>query len=195
VPGTLATYETPPLAHDTDVVGSSQLHVRVDAPTYAVSQGLGPATQLVLFVKLLDVDPSGHAVLPANQLSAVRVADVTKPIDIDLPGIVHRFAAGHTVRLVITSSNLTNRGNTMVGPMSILTDPAAPSTLSMPVVSNAPSLTFPPATGAATSAPPSTTVAPARRSIPATGGDAHLVPLALGALLLGLGSRRLLRRT
>ena len=42
--------------------------------------------------------PDGGTTLPRNQLSAVRVADVTKPVEIELPGIVHRFAKGHRFR-------------------------------------------------------------------------------------------------
>jgi len=83
-------------------------------------------------VKLLDVDPSGAATLPRRQLSAVRVADVTKPVEIELPGLAYRFRKGHTVRLVIATSNSTNRGNNAAGPVSIAADPAAPSTLTLP---------------------------------------------------------------
>jgi hypothetical protein len=64
----------------------------------------------------------------------VRVADVTKPIDVQLPGIAHRFAKGHRMRLVVTTANSTNRGNTVAGPVSILTDKSAPGTLTLPRV-------------------------------------------------------------
>jgi hypothetical protein len=55
-------------------------------------------------------------------------------VEIQLPGIVHRFAKGHRMRLVVTTSNTTNRGNNVAGPVSILTDPAAPGTLTLPKV-------------------------------------------------------------
>ena len=113
-------------------MGIPRLNVKLDAPTFAQSQGDGPAGKLVLFVKLLDVAPDGTTTLPRNQLSAVRVADVTKPVEIELPGIAHRFEKGHSMRLVIATSNPTNRGNNFAGPVSIAADPAAPSTLTLP---------------------------------------------------------------
>ena len=93
-----------------------------------------PAGKLVLFAKLLDVGPDGGTTLPRNQLSAVRVADVTKPVEIELPGIAHRFAKGHRLRLVVTTANSTNKGNTLAGPVSIATDSANPGTLTLPRV-------------------------------------------------------------
>jgi ABC-2 type transport system ATP-binding protein len=131
-PGTFAAYSTAPLTADTDIVGIPQLKVKIDAPTFAQSQGADPATHLVLYAKLYDVDESGNNTLPRNLLSAVRVADVTKPVDIELPGIAHRFLKGHSIRLVVTTSNPTNRGNNASGPVSIVVDPAAPSTLTLP---------------------------------------------------------------
>ena len=62
----------------------------------------------------------------------MRVADVTKPVEIELPGIAHRFAKGHRLRLVVTTANSTNRGNTLAGPVSIATDSANPGTLTLP---------------------------------------------------------------
>ncbi|MDX6670561.1 MAG: hypothetical protein QOI91_924 [Solirubrobacteraceae bacterium] len=129
-PGTTATYDTAPLARDFDLVGIPQLTVKLDAPTFAGAQS-NHSGKLVLFAKLLDVD-GATTKLPRNLLSAVRVADVTKPVRIELPGIAHRFAKGHVMRLVIAASNPTNRGNTVAGPVSIVADPAAPGTLTLP---------------------------------------------------------------
>ena len=53
-----------------------------------------PALKLVLFAKLYDVAPDGTATLNRNQISAARVGDPSKPVTIELPGIVHRFAKG-----------------------------------------------------------------------------------------------------
>jgi ABC-2 type transport system ATP-binding protein len=131
-PGTFAAYDTAPLAADTDIVGIPKLTVRLDAPVFAQSQSQDPATKLVLFVKLLDVDDKGTTTLPRNQVSAVRVGDVTKPVEIELPGIVYRFAKGHRMRLVVSTGNSTNRGNNVAGPVSIATSQAAPGTLTIP---------------------------------------------------------------
>ena len=131
-PGTTASYTTAPLTEDVEVVGVPKLSLKLDAPTFAASQAQGPAGKLVLFAKLLDVDASGATKLPRNQLSAVRVADVTKPVEIELPGIAYRFAKGHSLRVVLTASNSTNRGNNVAGPVAVVADPSAPSTLTLP---------------------------------------------------------------
>jgi putative CocE/NonD family hydrolase len=131
-PGTFASFTTAPLTEDFDLVGVPKLRVKLDAPTFAASQGSGPLGKLILFAKLLDVRPDGTRVLPRKQLSAVRVADVTKPVEIELPGIAYRFAKGHTMRLILGTSNTTNRGNTFSGPVTVVSDPAAPNTLTLP---------------------------------------------------------------
>jgi hypothetical protein len=106
--------------------------VRLDAPTFAAAQDGDPGGKLVLFAKLVDVAPDGTETLPRNQLAAVRVGDVTQPVEITLPGVVHRFARGHQVRLVLSSSNATNRGNAAGGPVTVRLDPADPATLTLP---------------------------------------------------------------
>jgi hypothetical protein len=131
-PATSAGYETAPLGEDVDVVGVPRLTVKLDAPTFAQTQAVSPATKLVVFAKLVDLDAAGNATLPRNLLSAVRVGDVTKPVEIQLPGIVHRFPKGHRIRLVVGTANATNRNTNAAGPVSITTDQAAPATLTLP---------------------------------------------------------------
>ena len=132
-PATTATFSSPALTEDVDVVGVPRLSVKLTAPVHAGSQGSNPGGKLVLFARLVDFDPAANAtVLPRSQLSAVRVADVTKPVEIELPGIAYRFRKGHVMRLVISTSNSTNRGNTVSGPVSINIDPASPSVLTIP---------------------------------------------------------------
>jgi predicted acyl esterase len=57
------------------------------------------------------------------------VADPTRPVRVDLPGIVHRFAAGHRLRLVVASGDLNYRGGLAAAPVTI----ASPA-LTLPVV-------------------------------------------------------------
>src|SRR3954470_6461756 len=132
--GTSVAFASAPLGEDTDVVGVPRVTVRIDAPTFAASQSADPLTKLVLFAKLYAVAPDGTATLPRNLVSAVRVGDVTKPVTIELPGISYRFAKGHRLQLVLSTSDLAYRGNTLSGPVSIVADPAAPSTLTIPVL-------------------------------------------------------------
>ena len=133
-PGASVSFSTPVLAADKDVAGIPRLTVSLDAPSFAAAQAADPATKLVLFAKLYDVDESGSATLPRNLVSAVRVADVTKPVTIELPGIVHRFAKGHQIRLVLSTSDAQFHGNNFSGPVTVSVDPAKASTLTLPVL-------------------------------------------------------------
>jgi hypothetical protein len=133
-PGASVGFSTPVLSADTDVAGIPRLTVTLDAPTFAQSQSADPATKLVLFAKLYDVDESGTATLPRNLVSSARVADVTKPVSIELPGIAHRFAKGHTIRLVLTTSDHAYHGNVFTGPVSVSVDPAKPGALTLPLL-------------------------------------------------------------
>ena len=134
-PGTFASWTSAPLGEDTDVVGVPRLTVKVDAPAHALSQAGGPAGMLVLFAKLIDVDPAaGTSTLPKRQLSAVRIPDVTKPVTIELPGVAHRFAKGHQIRLTLATSSAVYRNSNVAGPVTVRVDPAAPSELTIPVL-------------------------------------------------------------
>jgi len=133
-PGTSATFTTAALPADTDVAGPPKLTVRIDAPTFSGTQSADALGHLLLFAKLYDLGPDGTPTLPRNLVSAVRVADVDKPVTIDLPGIVHRFPKGDQLQLVLSTSDVAYRGNTFGGPVSILTDRQAPGVLTVPVV-------------------------------------------------------------
>ncbi len=130
--GTSVSYTTAPLADHLDVVGIPTVTVRVDAPTFGASAD--PAQHLLLFAKLYDVAPDGTATLHRAQVSAARVADATKPVTIELPGLVHRYAKGHSLRLTLSTSAATYRGGLGAGPVSILTDPQQPAVLTIPVL-------------------------------------------------------------
>ena len=59
LPGTFASWTGAPLSAPVTVVGTPTLDVQLSAPAAALSQGSGPAGQLVLFAKLYDVGPDG----------------------------------------------------------------------------------------------------------------------------------------
>jgi ABC-2 type transport system ATP-binding protein len=117
-----------------DVVGSARLTVQVSAPSVAVTQAGGPAGQLVAFAKLYDVGPNGAIELPHRLVSPVRVADVTAPVTIELPGIVHRFAAGHRLVVVLAGGDMAYRGSDVTQPVTLTTGPGLGQQLSVPVV-------------------------------------------------------------
>ncbi|MGH8861795.1 MAG: CocE/NonD family hydrolase [Jatrophihabitantaceae bacterium] len=118
-PGTFASWTGVPLTAPLRVVGSPVLDVRLSAPTAAQSQAAGPAGQLVLFAKIEDVAPGGTASLIRGLEAPIRIADVTKAIRVTLPGIVHRFAAGHQLRIVIASGTPNYRGGLTPTPVTI----------------------------------------------------------------------------
>jgi ABC-2 type transport system ATP-binding protein len=133
VPGTTARWNTAALGQKVDVVGSPRLTLRVSSLTAALTQLAGPAGQLVLFTRLQDVAPDGTAT-DINQLTApVRIADVTKPFTVTMPGIVHRFAPGHQIRLVVSASSINYRGGLTANVVTISSGSAG-QVLSLPVV-------------------------------------------------------------
>lgn len=132
-PGSFAAFTTEPLTEDLDVAGIPSVSARISAPVHAVTQAAGPAGMLVLFARLVDVAPDGTVSVPGEIVSSVRVPDVTKPVRFELPGIVHRFAKGHRLRVVISQGNAFRRGNSVAGPVAIQTDKGSPSVLTLPV--------------------------------------------------------------
>jgi putative CocE/NonD family hydrolase len=135
-PGTFAAFTSPVLRAPADVVGAPVVKLHLSAPVAAGTQAAGPSGQLVLFAKVYDVAPDGTKVLKNRLISPQRVADVTKPVTLRLPGIVHRFATGHRIQVVVAASDFAYAGNTAPQPVTISTSPAAPSTLGLPLTSN-----------------------------------------------------------
>jgi ABC-2 type transport system ATP-binding protein len=133
-PGTAVQFTSEPLAAPMDVVGSPQVTVTLDS-TAAATQALGPDGELVLFVKLYDIGPDGTPVeLPHRLISPARVTDVTQPVTVELPGIVHRFEAGHRFALVLAGGDLAYRGSNLRQTVSVTTGDGALSELTLPVV-------------------------------------------------------------
>jgi ABC-2 type transport system ATP-binding protein len=101
IPGQFAAFESEPLDAAVEVVGAPTVELDVAAPG-------GSAT---LFAKLYDVAPGGGTTLPAGLVAPLALAgisgDPARPttVRITLPGIVHRFEAGHTMRLVVSSTD------------------------------------------------------------------------------------------
>jgi ABC-2 type transport system ATP-binding protein len=56
------------------------------------------------------------------------------PVLHTLPGIVHRFAAGHQIQLVIAASDAAHEVSRLSSPVSVLTSPPTPSMLSLPAL-------------------------------------------------------------
>jgi predicted acyl esterase len=136
--GTHAAWTTTPLTDDVDTVGVPTLDVRLRSPLAGVTQATGPGGRLVVFAKLYDVAPDGALTLVHRLVSPVRVADVTdpSPLHIELPGIVHRWPAGHRIRVVLAASDAVYANNTAVLPVTVRTTVADPPVLTLPVLSS-----------------------------------------------------------
>lgn len=132
LPGTFASWSTGRLSRPVDVVGSPRATLRVDAPVAAATQALGPAGQLVLSVKVVDVAPDGTARLIHGLEAPIRIADVRRPVRVTLPAIVHRFARGHRIRLVVSAPSQNYRGGLAITPVTIASGPG--QRLTLPVV-------------------------------------------------------------
>jgi predicted acyl esterase len=133
-PGTAIAFSTAPLARPMDVVGSPSLTVQLDAPAVATTQRTGPAGQLVVYAKVYDIGPDGVVELPYRLVSPVRVADVDEPVTIELPGIVHRFATGHRLAVVLAGGDFAYRGSTAPQQVRLATGNGQVQQLTLPVV-------------------------------------------------------------
>jgi ABC-2 type transport system ATP-binding protein len=101
IPGQSARFDSAPLDEAVEVVGAPTVQLDVAA------EG-GSAT---LFAKLYDVAPGGGTTLPGGLVAPLALtglsADPAAPtrVSVTLPGVVHRFEAGHTMRLVVSSTD------------------------------------------------------------------------------------------
>jgi ABC-2 type transport system ATP-binding protein len=130
-PGEVASWSTPPLVTDTDVVGVPSVDVTVGS---VLPAGVDPALDPVLFAKLYDVAPDGTVDLVQRLVSPVRVGDTSLAAHINLPGIVHRYRKGHRIRLALATTDLAYVTSRVANVVLIHTDAAHPGVLTLPVV-------------------------------------------------------------
>ena len=101
IAGQHADFVSAPLERTTDVVGSPTVRLKAASPT----------GEAVLFVKLYDLDPQGPATLPDGLVAPVRLTGLSTSIadaaevTVTLPAIVHRFEAGHRLRVTIATAD------------------------------------------------------------------------------------------
>ena len=133
-PGTFVSWTSPPLSAPADLVGAPRLRVHLDSPSAEATQAAGTAGRLILFAKLYDVAPDGTQSLKGRLVSPVRVPDVTRPLTVELPAVVHRFGAGHRLRLVVAASDFAYATNTAPQQVTVRTGAGDPGTLALPIV-------------------------------------------------------------
>ncbi|MFN2589849.1 MAG: CocE/NonD family hydrolase [Actinomycetota bacterium] len=132
--GTFVSFSTAPFDRSVEVVGVPTALLHLSAPTVETTQDVGTTGMLMLYAKIYDVAPDGSVDLVHRLVSPVRVPDVTEPLRVELPGIVHRFAAGHRLQLVIAASDAAYKNSYWPQPAAVLTSGSQPSTLTIPVV-------------------------------------------------------------
>lgn len=137
--GTYLGWTSAPLTRAVDVVGAPRARLKVVSPvTERVQRSGDAADRLVLFAKLYDVAPGGGRTLVHRLVAPVRVPDVTKGFTVSLPGIVHRYEAGHRLRFVVAASDDAYAGNRGIKPVTVTSAPGDTGTLELPVVGDRP---------------------------------------------------------
>jgi len=130
-PGSATGWRTLPLRDDVVVVGAPSARLRLSSTT---AQSTRPEAMLVAFVKIYDVAPDGTRTLPYELVAPIRVADLRKPVDVALPAIVHRFAKGHRIELMVALSDAAYRGNAQAQVVTLSTSQRSPTILTLPGV-------------------------------------------------------------
>ncbi len=140
IPEQTATFESDALADPLNVVGAPVVNVNVASST----------GEAVLFGKLYDVDSSGSATLIQSLVAPARLTnlpaslDEAQPTAIVLPVISHRFQEGHSIRVILSS---TDQGFATPGDAAtyqVALPDGTNSSLSMPDVSGQPAPEFTP---------------------------------------------------
>lgn len=125
-PGTVATFDTAPLAAPLDVAG-------IPRATFTVSS---TTTDTVLFVKLYDVAPDGTATLVRRTVQAVRLqtnpTGLPAQVDVDLIGAGHRWATGHKLRLAVATTDMAFITSRQPGVYTIRTGGVSDARLMLP---------------------------------------------------------------
>ncbi len=96
MPGQSAVFESAPLRAPVQLTGAPTVRIRVTGPP-----------GLTLFAKVYDVDQAGNAVLPYSLAEPLRVAQASsgRVLTVRLPVMDYQFAAGHRIRLVLTTTD------------------------------------------------------------------------------------------
>lgn len=129
LPGATAVLSTRPLARAVDVVGAPKALLRLTSPT---AGSTSPDSMLVAFVKLYDVAPDGTVAAATLMTSPIRVGSFTRPVEVALPAMVHRFPKGHRMQLVVSLTDFAYKGNAQAQVALLSTSYAAPTTLTLP---------------------------------------------------------------
>ena len=96
MPGQRAAFNSATLSAPLQVTGAPTVRIRVSG-----------AADVTLFAKVCDVDQAGNVTLPFQLVAPLRVtgAAAGRVATVQLPAVDYRFAAGHRLRLVLTTTD------------------------------------------------------------------------------------------
>jgi dTMP kinase len=162
-PGQHVTFDSAPVDEAIEVVGVPEL------------RGLDLASvtgEAHVHVRLYDVAPDGSVELPRRMTAPFYAEDLATPLDVSTTGYVHRFEAGHRVRIVLASTDLSYSNRLVPDDYTVTVDPAAPTSLVLPLVT--PTGPSPLPAAAPEPADDGDVAAAPQTGLPATGGGALL---------------------
>src|SRR3954451_15615314 len=122
-----------PLAALRDLSGAQRAH-RPAAPPLSPSMRSPTVRRAATVLVTTMLTAGGMVALPHRLVSPGRLAGVTKPVTIELPGIVHRFAAGHRLVVVLAGGDMAYRGSDAPQPVTLTTGSGLDQRLTVPVV-------------------------------------------------------------
>jgi ABC-2 type transport system ATP-binding protein len=121
VPGQSAQFASAPLDSQLLIAGASSVRLNISAlPSSGLpssgSPSPGAPSDAVLFAKLYDVGPDGNRTLPANAVAPLRVPGLSpgsgaREVTVTLPGIVRPVEAGHSLQLVVSTTDQSYSGS------------------------------------------------------------------------------------
>ncbi|MCQ4082457.1 alpha/beta fold hydrolase [Streptomyces sp. RB6PN25] len=170
-PGQHAVFDSAPLTSAVTVTGAPQVRVTVGSDA--------PDGEAVLFAKVYDVGPNGSETLPHQLVAPLRVTGAGgggRTVTVTLPAIDHAFAAGHRMRLVLASTDLS------------YSSPTAPATYRLSLAGGA-------GAGSGLAVPLVPALTTAQADIPAWTWALPVAALAAATLLLFAGRKRTAERT
>lgn len=85
------------------------------------------------FSKVYDVAPDGTPILQHRLVSPARGRDVTRPVQVRMPGVVERFEKGHRIEVVVAAGDAAFANDPTVRPGTVRTSRSAPSVLRLPL--------------------------------------------------------------
>lgn len=109
--------------------------ITVGFPTLRIGLSNANGQDAIVFTKLYDVAPDGSATLIRRLVAASRIpaSDLPGTVELRVPGVAHRFEAGHAIRLVVATTDDSYRNASVADQITLTTDPADPSVLRLPL--------------------------------------------------------------